>query len=169
MAKLHSISSNEYYYRNKEKCALAGSLWAKNNPDKIREKNRKQYLRKRKEIIEKAVKRNLEKRKTDPVYRMEHGFSSQIRNALVGNKAGHSWERIVGYTLNQLKEHLEKQFKDGMNWNNYGRHGWHIDHIRPKSSFDYTSFEDENFKQCWSLDNLQPLWEEDNLRKGSKI
>jgi len=76
------------------------------------------------------------------------------------------WEDIVGYTLDDLKERLESQFKQGMSWDNYGK--WHIDHIRPVASFKFESFEDEDFKLCWSLNNLQPLWAKDNVRKADK-
>jgi hypothetical protein len=62
--------------------------------------------------------------------------------------------------------HLEKQFTKGMTWDNYGE--WHVDHIRPMSSFNFTSVDDPEFKECWALCNLQPLWELDNLSKGSE-
>lgn len=64
-------------------------------------------------------------------------------------------------------EHLEEQFKSGMNWDNYGK--WHVDHIKPISLFVFTSYEDEEFQKCWALENLQPLWAEENLKKGVKF
>jgi hypothetical protein len=70
---------------------------------------------------------------------------------------------ILGYTAEDLKQHLEKQFRDGMSWENYGE--WHIDHIRPISSFD----KDEDPKVINSLDNLQPLWALENYIKGNKF
>ena len=54
-----------------------------------------------------------------------------------------------------------------MSWDNYGE--WHIDHILPDSSFYYVSTEDDEFKKCWALSNLQPLWAIDNLKKSNKI
>jgi hypothetical protein len=74
---------------------------------------------------------------------------------------------MVGYSAEQLKEHLEKQFNDGMSWENYGE--WHIDHIKPISSFEFDSSDDEQFKVCWSLDNLQPMWGIENIKKGNKL
>ena len=68
--------------------------------------------------------------------------------------------------LNKLKQYLEPQFKPEMNWNNHGEI-WEIDHIKPCSSFDLTDTEQQ--KQCFHYTNLQPLWAEDNLRKGDKI
>ena len=54
-----------------------------------------------------------------------------------------------------------------MTWDNYGE--WHIDHIIPISYFDYSSYDDETFKICWDLNNLQPLWAKDNLIKSNKL
>ena len=54
-----------------------------------------------------------------------------------------------------------------MTWDNYGK--WHIDHIVPRSFFEFTSIEDTEFKYCWSLDNLQPLWSAENITKSNKI
>ena len=62
-----------------------------------------------------------------------------------------------------LKEHLESQFIDGMGWDN--RVEWHIDHIIPLSS---AKTEDELYRLC-HYTNLQPLWAEDNLKKGNKF
>ena len=66
-----------------------------------------------------------------------------------------------------LKLHLENQFVDGMNWNNYGKNGWHIDHIKPCASFDLTDPKQQ--KICFHYTNLQPLWAIDNLIKHSKL
>ena len=75
---------------------------------------------------------------------------------------------ILGYDAQQLRDHLESRFSPGMTWENYGNSGWHIDHIRPRSSFNYTSMEDPEFKACWALENLQPLWAEENASKGKR-
>lgn len=81
-------------------------------------------------------------------------------------RGGNHWEDLVNYTLDELMTHLESLFAEGMSWDNYGQ--WHVDHIRPKSSFNFESYVDSEFKKCWALENLQPLWGEDNLRKNSK-
>ncbi|MFC1453546.1 hypothetical protein ACFLQL_00010 [Verrucomicrobiota bacterium] len=84
-------------------------------------------------------------------------------------KSGHSWEELVGYTGDDLKKHLETKFISGMSWDNYGKDGWHIDHIIPKIFFKYKSYKDVEFQYCWSLNNLQPLWARDNMVKGKKL
>lgn len=84
----------------------------------------------------------------------------------IHNKGGRSWQKLVNYTREQLMNHLEKQFREGMSWDNYGE--WQVDHIRPIASFNFNSAEDPQFKECWALNNLQPLWAEENLMKADK-
>ena len=75
-------------------------------------------------------------------------------------------EEIVGCTKEQLRSHIEKQFKPGMTWENYERYGWHLDHIIPLSKFDPNNFDD--IKKANHYTNLQPLWAEENLKKSDK-
>lgn len=72
---------------------------------------------------------------------------------------------VLGYTGIEIKEHLEGLFKEGMTWDNHGR--WHIDHKIPKRSFDYKDIKDPGVRECWDLKNLQPIWADENLKKGS--
>jgi len=125
-----------------------------------------------------AIVKQRERLKTSPAVMKEirnairTRISSSIRSSLKRNgtnKKGHSWEQLVGFTLEELVEHLESQFTGLMTWENMGRGGWHIDHIIPVSYFNFTSYDDEEFKICWSLNNLQPLWEHDNISKGAKL
>lgn len=73
---------------------------------------------------------------------------------------------LLGYSADDLKTHLETRFADGMSWDNMSE--WHIDHIRPVASFNFDSTEHPDFKKCWALNNLQPLWAKDNMSKGDK-
>lgn len=75
-------------------------------------------------------------------------------------------EAFAGYSVEDLKKHLEKQFTKGMNWQRFMSGEIHIDHIIPLSSFDRTN-EDE-VKAAWHLSNLRPLWAGDNKRKAAK-
>ena len=83
------------------------------------------------------------------------------------SKNGKHWEDIVGYTVQDLVAHLESKFQNGMTWDNYGQ--WHIDHIKPIARFNILEVGDDEFKMCWSLDNLQPLWAGDNIRKSDNV
>lgn len=99
--------------------------------------------------------------------RFRKAFATAIRGSLKGNKSGRSWERIVEYTVHDLRRHLEKQFVRGMTWSNHGSH-WHIDHILPMKMFAFTSPDDPDFHACWALTNLRPLQKSANLRKHAK-
>lgn len=72
---------------------------------------------------------------------------------------------LISCSIEQLREHLEKQFTAGMNWQNYGL--WVIDHIRPCASFDLGK-SSEQYK-CFHYINLQSLWEKENINKGDRI
>ena len=104
----------------------------------------------------------------DITTKLNGGMASRINESLKGRKNRKHWEDIVGYTIEDLKTHLESQFTLWMSWDNYGQY-WHIDHKKPKSLFKFTSYEDDEFKRCWSLNNLQPLEADVNLRKGNKL
>lgn len=106
------------------------------------------------------------KRETDPSFRVSSHMKVQMHRALNGRKAGRSWRQLVPYSLEQLMDHLERQFLPGMTWENKGK--WHIDHIRPLSSFKFEKPEDAEFQDAWSLANLRPLWGRDNVRKQAK-
>ncbi|WP_159457659.1 hypothetical protein [Xaviernesmea oryzae] len=93
-------------------------------------------------------------------------MASAIYQAIREKKGGRKWEHVVGYTLEDLVRHIERQFLPGMSWSNMGE--WHIDHIVPKSSFLYEDDEDPDFKACWALTNLRPLWADANQKKHAK-
>lgn len=73
---------------------------------------------------------------------------------------------LLGYSKGELMRHLEKQFLKDMGWHNMGQ--WHIDHIIPLSSFNYSSVSDPEFKRAWALTNLRPLWAAENRAKSDK-
>ena len=101
----------------------------------------------------------------DPQKRLRRRISNQIWQSLKQSKNGERWESLVGYTVEDLKNHLERQFQKGMSWENYGE--WHIDHIVPVSAFCFQSPEDNEFKQCFALSNLRPLAGFENILKSN--
>ena len=74
---------------------------------------------------------------------------------------------LLGASIEEVRAHLEAQFKLGMNWDNWARDGWHIDHIKPCASFDLTDPEQQ--KACFHYSNLQPLWAKDNQSKSDRL
>ena len=101
--------------------------------------------------------------------RLNATIGRAIGTVIKDKEQGKHWELLLGYTVGDLMKHLESKFQKDMSWDNYGRNGWHIDHIIPKSLWKFSNFNDREFKQCWSLANLQPLWAHDNLSKGNRI
>lgn len=108
--------------------------------------------------------RNKEKRSTDESFAIRERMSAQVCGALRGLKAGRRWESIVGYRLADLMTHLERQFLDGMKWDN--RADWHIDHIVPLATFKFDGADDPEIRAAWALSNLRPIWASDNIRKS---
>lgn len=144
----------EYYYANKDKMAVQNKKWLKENKEKRRNYRRK-YL----------MEYRAHKRETDPCFVLNERMSGAMRKLLNGRKNS-SWLDYVDWTIEELKEHLESKFTDGMGWHNISE--WHIDHKIPKSWFKFDCPKDPRFKKCWSLDNLQPMWASDNCKKGNK-
>jgi hypothetical protein len=119
--------------------------------------------KRRREVRNKWFK---ERAASDPAFALNRRVRHAVCQSLRGGKAGRSWQTLVGYSLDELRAHLEAQFTDGMSWENAGK--WHVDHRRPLSSFKITGPDCPEFRAAWALENLQPLWARDNLRKGAK-
>lgn len=98
--------------------------------------------------------------------RVRRNISRRIHSALRGYKKSDATLKLVGCSLDGLRAHLESKFKDGMTWGNYGRYGWHIDHIKPCASFDLSDIEQQ--KKCFHFTNLQPLWWYENVTQKAK-
>jgi len=122
--------------------------------------------------VSESLKRRKNNLKNDKKHSIKMSMSNSIRKALHkknSSKNGYHWEVLVGYTCEKLMRHLESQFAIGMSWDNYGNGGWHIDHKIPVSVFNFTDVSHLDFKRCWALENLQPLWAKENLKKGAKL
>ena len=146
-SEIRKENSKKYYYENKEKkydiILERNRLWRKNNPN---------YT--------------TERKKNDPVFKLIKNVRRRLKRFLDINyitKRSQTF-KIIGCTPQFLKEYIENQFIDGMSWELMGKY-IHIDHIIPLSS---AKTEEELYKLC-HYSNLQPLWAEDNLKKGDKI
>ena len=132
---------------------------AKPENHKKRKKKQDIYRNTPEAKAERAEKQRI-RRREDSRFQLDEAMSGAIRTSLRGRKNGQRWESLVHYTLDELAQCLEKQFQPGMNWTNHGnkQNQWSIDHIIPKSRFNYEKPEDIDFQRCWALKNLQPLW-----------
>ncbi len=174
--------NKKYYEENKDSILAMNKEWQENNKDKMRgyykkyDKNNKDKRNKYRNSLEGkrlariSGKKHDHKRRKDPIFRFNQNISRSINLSLKKNnlsKNGRHWEDLVGYTSQELRDHLEKLFKPGMTWDN--RSDWHIDHKIPKSFFKIKEVGDVEFRMCWRLENLQPLWAFDNISKKDRI
>lgn len=152
-------------YVNSEKRNEILAKRRENNKTKLAKSLRADYLKK-----PEVAKRNrilaieaYKRRKQNPSYVICQRISVVIRRSIKTGKNNRSWRDFVDYSIDELKDHLERQFTKGMSWENIGK--WHIDHIVPLSSFSFKSPTDPEFKRAWALSNLRPLWAAENLTK----
>tara|TARA_R110000744_G_scaffold13244_1_gene38719 strand:- start:285 stop:938 length:654 start_codon:yes stop_codon:yes gene_type:complete len=145
--------SNPKKYRDMDKKRVRSdrdrerqSVWRKDNRDRLNKYYRDRY-------------------RENECVKMKFFMHKCIRRLITSKKEGKhvKTEDRLGYTANALKSHIERQFKKGMSWENYGE--WHVDHIVPVSKFIKES--NYNANQINALSNLRPLWAKENLKKGS--
>jgi hypothetical protein len=160
----------EYKVLNKEKCEAKMHEWWLANRHIKNEKNRIFMNEYSKTAKGKTYAKNYrETKKDDPKWLLRKNLADRIREAVKNKytKKAYKSMKLLGCTIENVRDHLESQFTDGMSWENYGRGGWHIDHIIPCALFDLSK--PSHQKVCFNYQNLQPLWESDNCSKGDKI
>ena len=163
-----SASDKRNYHKHKKKKSDFYKEWRKDNITELKEYSQ-QWNKDNREHVNK-YKRDYERKRRaeDPKYRLGIRTRTAVWQLLKErniNKTNKTFV-LLGYTIEELMNHLETQFTSGMTWDNYGE--WHVDHKKPMALFEFASTDDEGFKECWKLDNLQPLWEKDNLSKGRR-
>lgn len=144
------IKSHNYYLKNKEHICKKSLEWKNNNPEKRKE-----------------TRRRYEKNKLNVNTRLAKSIRLRIRDVLNGRIKSAPTLNLLGCTIKELRNHLESQFKEGMNWDNHAVHGWHIDHKIPCAKFDLSKSEEQ--RKCFNYTNLQPLWAEENWKKSDKL
>jgi hypothetical protein len=161
----------EYHKENREKILIQKQQYRNdpNNVDRIKDYMESYRIDHREEFRE-YIRNNPDINSNGQArYRERHPHIIAWRSVLYStlkrlgtDKQGHTID-MLGYSALQLKEHIETQFLPGMTWKNHGE--WHIDHVRPVTNFSTT----EDVKIVCALENLQPLWEFDNLSKSNKF
>lgn len=168
----------EIYAKDPEKHRARAAAYQRENPDKVAKRNKRfrednpnygrEWEAANADRVKKKRRKQFEKKMATPRGRLENSIKVGVHRGLSkGSKAGRKTFEILGYTSSQLKEHLEDRFLPGMTWENYGR--WHVDHMIPRSAFNYETVDDIDFKRCWALENLRPMWAKENIRKGAKL
>lgn len=138
---------NKYLNENREVHRERGRQWQVNNPEKGKQACRNWYKHIKNEVTECILSR----------------VKESLRSFI---KRSDLW-KILSYTCEDFIKHIENQFGDGMNWDNHGE--WEFDHIIPISFFQIESYADVEFKMCWRLENIRPVWKHINKHKSNKI
>lgn len=111
--------------------------------------------------MKERMRRQIKKAKT------KDGIGDCIRGAINREGKSNKVEQELGYSIDELMAHLQRLFTKGMTVDKLRSGEIHVDHIMPKASYDLTDHDE--WVECWSLSNLQPLWALDNLTKSAKI
>lgn len=155
--------SKQYYEDNKLEVLQNKKQYYESNIKVFQEKNKEYRDSHKKEI---ALKRK-ERYKKDLSFKLMCSLRNRLHHAIKNQVALKTKKSIdlLGADSQYIQEYLESKFQEGMTWDNYGK--WHVDHIIPCNAFDLTNSEEQ--KKCFHYSNLQPLWAEDNYKKGNKL
>ncbi len=158
-----------YRKNNKEKVLECRKNYNKNNIDKVLEKSKKYYIKNKNKIIKYQINYEKERTKKDLKYNLTRKMKCLMYSVIKKNKSGRKWEELTGYSVGDLTKRLKSTMPEGYSWEDFMEGKLHIDHIIPKSIFNYTKPGHIGFKRCWSLENLQLLPAEENMKKHNKI
>lgn len=155
----YSENQGKYVYELKSgrqsNASICGKVFKLKDGIKRKITNVKNDSKKIKELKDDAYKRRI----------IKYRISKRIWQAMqdIGRKKDNYTEYLLGCSMEYFFNYISSKFVDGMNWDNYGKFGWHIDHIRPCSSFDLSDKEQQ--KKCFHYTNLQPLWATTKIAK----
>ena len=132
---------------------------------------RREYLN-RPEVKERVNKlrreRYAQKYKSDPRFQIDARMRCLIRRSVSTGKNNKSWRDMVDFSIEEFMAHMERQFTEGMSWDEFRKGSIHIDHIVPVSDFKIKDSGDSEFRACWTLANLRPMWASENNKKRAK-
>ena len=162
------INSKAYYIKNKKEMNEKSRQYEINNKEKMKAARKLYAIEHKKELNE-----HIRKRKTEDVeYKLKCSLRTRLSMVIKGKTKSGSAVDDLGCSIPELRKHLEAQFRhdtktgEMMTWDNYGKKGWHIDHIKPLAKFNLEDRE-QLLKAC-HYTNLQPLWWWENLEKNDK-
>jgi hypothetical protein len=132
---------------------------------KAREDNIKNYIRNKQKRKEKYIKQKNKKSNYYISLILRAGLRCRLKKNNI--KKTLNYEQLLGCTIEEFKKWLELNFKDKMNWKNYGFYGWHIDHTIPCCKFNLKDEREQ--KICFHFTNMLPMWGKENLSKGGRF
>jgi hypothetical protein len=163
--KKYNLNNKEnrkfYKLKNKDKLNKQNKQYRLNNKEKIEKWRQNNRIK----INNNANEYNKNRKLIDSFFKLKMNIRSLICTGIrrQGYKKTSKTFEILGCSYDELKKHLEKQFTEGMTWDNYGK--WHIDHIYPISK----AIDEQHLIKLNHYTNLQPLWAIENLKKGNRI
>lgn len=164
-----SEQQKKYYDEHKEKRKVYLKKYReehKKEMKKYQEEHKEEKKKYREEYKERKNNNRRKRYHSDIEFKIRRNLQTRLFDALKRNSKSASTLKLLGCSVEFLKKHLESQFKPGMSWDNHSVYGWHIDHIKPCSKFDLSKESEQ--RKCFHYINLQPLWAEDNLKKGGR-
>ncbi len=171
------MPARPYYLKNRERIIAEVKRWSQENPEKSNA-NKAKWLKNNPEKRRQATKKYREANRDYPAKWIRNRRANDVnfkilcnlRRRLYDAQLRKSWSRsavkLLGCSIIDFRIYLESKFEVGMSWENYGRHGWHIDHIVPCALFDLTK--EEHRKRCFHFSNLQPMFAKENQKKSAK-
>lgn len=158
--------TSEYYkkYQERYRKTEKSKKWFREYAQQPEQKEKRRLYAKSEEAKKKCKVYRRHKFKNDANFRLRVCLRTRLNIVIKKNKPG-SAVKSLGCSIEYFKKHIELQFQNGMEWDNWGVKGWHLDHIKPLASFDLT--DKKQFDEACHYSNMQPLWAEDNLKKGA--
>jgi hypothetical protein len=126
------------------------------------EKYKESEKKRRKTVSYKAAKKRYDVGKGH----LPHSLRNRLNQALKKGFKNGSAVQDLGCSIDFFRVYLESKFQVGMTWDNYGREGWHIDHVVALANFNLD--DKQQFLKAVHYTNLQPLWAKANLMKGTR-
>jgi hypothetical protein len=175
-------ASSRVKEKNKEKISAQQKAWRAANIERLLMESRATYAANREEMAEKSrawrvsnlgkvaaakLKHYHAVQKHKPEFKAAEAARRALKRTL--NRTGQDKSKrttsALGYDFERLRSHLEKNFSEGMSWDNYGE--WHVDHVIPIAEMIRLGVTCP--KTINALKNLMPRWAGENISKGDRF
>lgn len=168
-----AADNRDYYARNTEAQKESARKRHARNADRNNAVSRAYHEKHRDRLLalkrEDSRERFKELYRTDKAFTLRHRMRSLMRVTMTTNKRGRRMQEVLGYSYDELRAHLEANFTSGMTWDRFMMGEIHIDHRIPVAYFKPETYDSLEFRMCWNLTNLRPLWAADNVSKADRL
>lgn len=143
---------------------------AKLDPEKMARWNlcsKASYQRNKKEMNKRSGEKQKLRKQTDPEFKLKAQIRSKVCTLIRGTQKSYTALEALGCPVEEVMAEIAAKFQPGMTWENWGKHTWHIDHVKPLSAFNL--LDPVQMKAAWHYTNLEPKWAKDNLSKWCRF